>query len=149
MSCSCDVPNHPSAVVPFELPESLKEVVTKRMELIEGLMARSMIDLGYPPGALTLYEESKPAHGLAGTVLYKWWVGVDTVHTPAARPEFIIKNFLVKAREHYDAEVDRLAVEYRDNPASAHAKKALEGARWTVYHTKRLLEFLEQKGPML
>lgn len=138
----------PPTLVPFGLPASMEELVKKRMALIEGLMARSMVDLGYPPGALTLYEESKPADGMGMKVLYKWWVGVDPKHSYHARPETVIKKFLQAAQAHYEAEASRAAEEYKHNPGSAHAKKAVEGARWTAYHTKTLLRFLAEKGPM-
>lgn len=138
----------PPTLVPFDLPASMKELVEKRMGLIEGLMARSMIDLGYPPGALTLYEESVPVDGMGIKTLHKWWVGVDPKHSFHARPETIIKKFLAAAQAHYEAETTRLAEEYKNNPDSAHAKKAVEGARWTVYHTKTLLRFLNEKGAM-
>ncbi len=61
----------------------------------------------------------------------------------------VVKNFLLKAKVHFEAEMRSLAAQSLmaapdTNPTSR--MKAIEGARWTAYHTGTLLKYLEEHG---
>lgn len=65
-------------------------------------------------------------------------------------PAAVIKKFLGAARRHYLAEVIRLKQEQMEKDPdrqSVSMQKAIEGARWTAFHTDTLLGYLEEKGP--
>lgn len=59
----------------------------------------------------------------------------------------VIKNFLEEAKAHFEAEVACLKAEVPPGEEmTLSQKKAIEGARWTIYHTGTLLKYLETRG---
>jgi hypothetical protein len=56
-----------------------------------------------------------------------------------------VQEFLDEALAHFEAEVERLKnVVEPGMPYTPSQKKAIEGARWTAFHTRTLSKYLKE-----
>lgn len=122
------------------------DVMRKRMELIEALAAGFLKETGFRYDMLTLYESQEATP--EGGVVTKWRLGWDPDH-PRSNRFAVVQEFLEEAKAHFEKKLEAMVSEMQTVPSDRvlsqiRQKKAIEGARWTVYHTGTLLKYLKE-----